>query len=322
MAATPRRALIAVPALVLISGHGVAQRSDRPPDSWRDPAANIVAWFETSGAGARSYGYVAGDFDGQGVSAGCWQWNIGKGSLWSEILKDVPERELREAMPVFGARLRDALRRGPMHGMVFAKELQTYIDENAHTAGARGATWKPEGRRFAAELSALLDSPAGRALQDRAIDSKLDMAWTLATAWARALRSPSATPSFREFAAFCDAYNFSGTWWTELAGAPRVEARRHRLGDREAFAGVIAFLRSDIPGQLQARAARQNAEIWERLSPNEEQLQLMLMAQLTAEAIGKPNAVQFKKNLVSRRGAVVFNDGYVNGTRKRFEMPS
>ncbi|HEV7700675.1 MAG TPA: hypothetical protein VGO43_10645, partial [Pyrinomonadaceae bacterium] len=58
--------------------------------------------------------------------------------------------------------------------------------------------------------------------------------------------------------------------------------------------------------------AAENAKLWEARQPTEDELDLFLHAYLVAKHIGAANAIPFRLNVMSRRGVIIFNDGYVN----------
>lgn len=61
----------------------------------------ITGAFENSG---KPYEGVSGDFDGQGISCGVLQWNIGQGSL-QPLVKAVGRPHVLAAMPKYGAQM-------------------------------------------------------------------------------------------------------------------------------------------------------------------------------------------------------------------------
>lgn len=62
--------------------HAPAKEVRSVPSSWVQTALDITGSFEGAG-----FSGVSGNFDGQGISAGIMQWNIGQGSLQSKILR-------------------------------------------------------------------------------------------------------------------------------------------------------------------------------------------------------------------------------------------
>ncbi len=56
-------------------------------EDWFAYALEITGGFEGSG-----YNQISGNFDGQGISVGVFQWNYGQGSLQREILKPAVEK--------------------------------------------------------------------------------------------------------------------------------------------------------------------------------------------------------------------------------------
>lgn len=290
-----------------------------PPDPWRSPAADTVAWFETSGVG---YGMVTPDFDCQGLSAGVLQWNVGKGSLWNSLLKPVAESVFQAAMPVHGEDFRDALQKSKNERLSYVRNFQKFADSGTCDGNKRGAQWKGEaGKTFAKEVRALLQTPDVVVRQKAGLESKLDAGWNYAAWWATAKRGPNSTPTYLEFVTFTDTLNFNGRW-TESANYALVKAMREGRTDADVRKEILDYLAAAPTGQYQRKEARNNAALWRDMPLNDEQLDLLCFAYLVATNITKEAAKPFKLNTLSRRGAIIFGDGWVNGTRKAFPAPS
>lgn len=288
-----------------------------PPDAWRKPAADMVAWFETSGVG---YGMVTPDFDCQGLSAGVLQWNVGKGSLWDKLLSQVPIKTFAVSMPTYGTDFRAALANSKVERLEYVRAFQTFANDKSCNGNVRKAAWSTEGLVFAKEVSALLKSASVVALQRSALDNKLDGGWQYATWWAEAKRGAGATPTYFEFATFTDTLNFNGIW-KEQANASLVEKFRKDRTNDEVFQEILDYLAAAPEGQYQRTEARKNATLWKGEALDDEKIDLLVFAYLVATHLTKDHAVPFKLNTISRRGAILFGGGWVNGENVRFKSP-
>ncbi|WP_275791460.1 hypothetical protein [Pararhizobium gei] len=288
-----------------------------PPEAWRKPAADMVAWFETSGVG---YGMVTPDFDCQGLSAGVLQWNVGKGSLWDKLLSKVPAATFDATMPTYGADFRAALAKSKAKRLEYVRGFQTFANEESCNGNVRKAVWSTEGVAFAKEVSTLLKSAPVVALQQTALNNKLDGGWQYATWWAEAKRGVGATPTYLEFATFTDTLNFNGTW-KEQANASLVEEFRKDRTDDDVFKEILDYLAAAPDDQYQRTEARKNATLWKGEGLNDEKIDLLVFAYLVATHLTKDHAKPFKLNTISRRGAILFEGGWVNGENVRFKSP-
>jgi hypothetical protein len=70
--------------------------------------------------------------------------------------------------------------------------------------------------------------------------------------------------------------------------------------------------------------AHRNADLWRDRKVTDDDLNLLCFAYLIATNTSPTHqgASQFRLNTLSRRGTIIFNDGYVNNTRKTFDYPS
>lgn len=288
-----------------------------PPEAWRKPAADMVAWFETSGVG---YGKVTPDFDCQGLSAGVLQWNVGKGSLWDKLLSKVPAETFAVSMPTYGADFRAALAKSKAEGLEYVRGFQTFANKKSCNGNVRKAAWSTDGVTFAKEVSTLLKSAPIVALQQTALNNKLDGGWQYAIWWAEAKRGAGATPTYLEFATFTDTLNFNGTW-EEQANASLVEKFRKDRTNDDVLKEILDYLAAAPEGQYQRSEARKNAILWKDQSLDDEKLDLLVFAYLVATHLTKEHAVPFKLNTISRRGAILFGGGWVNGEKVRFQSP-
>ncbi|TBZ22538.1 hypothetical protein [Rhizobium leguminosarum] len=287
------------------------------PENWKQPAAEVVVWFETSGTS--SWGSVTPDFDYQGMSAGAFQWNIGKGSLRDNILKDISKSVFEASMPVYGKKFHTALHDTTNVALEYVRGFQTFRRPDLCKKG-RGAEWTNDGKVFSQEISALMATKEVKAKQQKRIDADVKAGWEYASWWARAKRGPEASPTFVEVLFFTDTLNFNGEW-KQLANYEKVKSFKGGRSNKEVLSQIATYLSSDIPDQLQIDEARKNTQLWGSINPTDDQTDLLAFSYLVAINLNKEGAKQFRFNTISRRGTIIFNDGFVNGERKKFSYP-
>jgi hypothetical protein len=69
-------------------------------DTWLETALRLTGNFETNGD---PFAQAAGDFDGQGISMGVLQWNLGQDTL-QKLVKRAGRDAVLAAMPIYGAK--------------------------------------------------------------------------------------------------------------------------------------------------------------------------------------------------------------------------
>ena len=279
-----------------------------------------VIYYETSSKNGAGYGKITPDFDGQGLSAGQAQWNIGKGSLQG-LVRDIIAQDVANAEEILGpfyVSVVDGFRYRPdnQEQLAWIREYQ----DISGTGGNRQASWKKgEGEDLARRLSLLMESPAGRAAQDAKMLAKAEMALDCALAW----WFPK-TPTMREVAVFIDALTFHGdqpgAYWQRVASREKVEKFiANAGGDKPAFNAVISYLENDLPWQQRASSsARESAVLWKTMYADGlvdgDSVRMLVFGYLIADAINKRTARQFKYLTITRKGTLALNKGYVYGT--------
>lgn len=116
----------------------------------------------TSGFEGTSFGTVAGNFDGMGISAGLLQWNLGQGTLQSFILSQCDLMSFNFPIP-----LRPLQQMSPADSVVWAKDHM--LDAN----GKLLPEWKAAWIEF-------LTTPSVVNVQKRAIDKYFQRAKEIA----------------------------------------------------------------------------------------------------------------------------------------------
>lgn len=129
------------------------------PASYLNMALRITGSFEGSG-----FNNVAGNFDGQGISAGVLQWNYGQESLQNKILKPYIDK--------FGVSALDAFFPEPIADSAFMKSKAAvrFAKSKMHTLGGFKIKWAMSWAHF-------LVAPEVINLQKRAADSVASIAW-------------------------------------------------------------------------------------------------------------------------------------------------
>jgi hypothetical protein len=305
-------------AALLQSNAASAQTPKMPPE-WQEPAQDMLSYFETSGQG---WGAVTNDFDCQGVSVGVLQWNVGRKSFQAQILAHIDRTVVLSKMPTYGQEFLAAYDLGGTKLLDYVRTFQTYKDDTSCDSSKRKAKWTEKGRAFRSELKALLESDAAVLLQRSAMDEQVANGWKAAIWWATSKYGAGVAPSFTEFAFFLDTVNFNGPdWWRKDASFAEVCKLRVGANSDTLFKTVLDYLGSELPNQVQEKEAGKNVALWTARTPGADELDLVLVSYLISKNIGSAHAVQFKKNVISRRGTIIFNDGWVNGERKSFLLP-
>jgi hypothetical protein len=285
------------------------------PEAWKKPALEVVGWFETGGG---DWGMVTPDFDCQGVSAGIFQWNVGKGSL-KGLLNKFSNNSVLQFMPTYGQEFLRKINESRMSALNYVRSFQKYKNPNNCNALKRGASWTQQGNIFRRELSALMSSEEGQRIQTAVTDQEAERAWELAVEWSAAKRGAGSSPTFKEFVFFYDTLNFNGTFWKSIANYRKVSELKRMKGNKQAYQEAINYLKTERSYKYyQIWEANRNVELWGSKTPIDDDLDLFLHAYLVARSIAKPAAIPFRLNVISRRGTIIFNEGYVNRTLKTF----
>jgi hypothetical protein len=274
-------------------------------------AVEVVSTMETSNPDPdHAYLDVTLD-DGEGLTLGCLGWTIGTGDLQplitgSKVLspaaREARRRLVESTMPNFGKQFWEACTSRKKRGLEIVRSWQIIT--------AKGAKWRPECKGVEAELKALLRTPEMWDAQGAAVVDKAKPAIKAANEWARAIRGTSGIPTIREFTVFLETFvQNDGTKnkWTgdvdKLIGGRRTEP---------AVSRACTWLAAGEKWELQYDQAKQNAAIWKKEFP-EKYAKLFLLTWLIAQDSKNPAA---RRLVLSRRGTVLVNNGYVNGPDK------
>ena len=246
----------------------------------------ITGRFEASGD---PYEGVSGNFDGQGISCGVLQWNIGQASLPPLVLR-MGDAAVPALMPEFGADLLKACRSPIGKGLAIVNAWQT--NNRLKAAPAR-------------ELKALMGSPAMRRIQDAAIAAVARGAETLADKWAADRGGGGRTP--QELAWFFDTLTQNGS----IAGLDH--------------AAVKAFITAATPGSVDdlvcdwlasrpttvagAKDGFANAKLW-RNAVKDRDLALFVLSYLRSQKA----KVAWRVDVLNRKATIAFRKGRVHQT--------
>jgi hypothetical protein len=308
-----RRAFFCASALLAIP---LAQNADAAPIcapatiAQPEPAVEklrpVISFIETGGAAG--YGSVTHDFDGQGMSAGLLQWNIGKGSL-QPLVRRILNADQKSARLILGDYADEVFEKfAPISTSDQLEWIRTY-----QTTGDT-KRWKPESADFVARFSQLMASEAGVLEQELLIAKKVSIAWNCAVEWF----GDGHVPTIREHGIFVDVLTFHSAFWKTSASRAKVRAFVAAAGDHDlALEKILIYLNSTpVADQHQVPHARANAKLWRELRAagkmSDAEVELLVFAYLIADAIGLPNALPFKFVTIGRKGMIALNEGYVN----------
>lgn len=244
----------------------------------------VTGDYETSGKG---YAMVAGNFDGQGISCGVLQWNIGQGSLQPMVLS-VGKAVVLSTMPTFGTQMWTAANAPIGEGLAIVRGWQT--------GGKLGTV-------AARELGALMVSPSMIAAQDAGIRKTARAAETEADAWAAARGGGPRT--LREMALFFDIATQNGS----SAGIDHADVVSFRTAVTPGKADdlICDWLLAQKKTVAGYADGVKNAALW-RNAPDAAELDLLILGYLRANK-ANPN---WRVDVMNRKGAIALRRGWVH----------
>lgn len=250
----------------------------------------VTGTFENSGD---PYEGVAGNFDGQGISCGVLQWNIGQGSL-QPLVKAAGKPVVLAAMPVHGNDMWKACNGPISQGMTIVKSWQT--------GNALKATPKKE-------LKALMGSAPMRAQQDAGIRAKAVKAEGHADKWAS--DRGAAKRTLQELAWFFDIVTQNGSM-KDLTFAD-VTAFRNAAGPGKADDLVCDWLAATNNSYAGKVDCHKNAVLW-RNNASGIALDLLVLAYLRSQK----SILQWRGDVLNRKGTLAVKTGWVHKTKFDF----
>ena len=311
---------LALAALAAASIGAPAMAADRPA-GWGEAATSITRMLETARpADPAAYATISGDGDGQGLSVGTMQWNIGQGTI-ADLLARMPTADAVAAarMPTFGAVF-----------LINARASATPFGRSTALAWARSwQTGKTIDPVLKAELQAFLADPAAIAAQDSFEEDYRSEAWTLASGWAQNVEGRPA-PNFGEFATFYDLRVQGGSGYLDdleqlleryalIFKADRAGAFSVKAVAAAGFVSLKDGQSCAVPTTPRTRAtghvwdARANCGIWRRLIARDQlpdaQRELLVLAFLRSFLARD----EFAVNFYNRKGLLAAGRGVANG---------
>ncbi|WEK03312.1 MAG: peptidoglycan-binding domain 1 protein [Candidatus Devosia phytovorans] len=246
--------------------------------------AALVGRFEN---GSEPYLGATGDFDGQGISCGVLQWNIGQGSLQPMIVK-AGEAVVHATMPAFGQAMWEACTSPIPRGLAIVRGWQS---NKKLLAGPR------------AELKALMGSPTLRQLQDDRIASVAEKADVHARAWADA--RGTAGRSKQELAFFFDLVTQNGSM--KGLSFSDVAAFKAAVGNAKADDLICDWLAGTGSQMWGHQDAHKNAQLW-RDAVGGAELDLLVFAYLRSQK----SVLKARADVLNRNGTIATRRGHVH----------
>lgn len=258
------------------------------PNDWIETGLKVTGHFEDSDD---PLGAVSDDFDGQGISLGVLQWNIGQGSL-QPLVRSVGEAKVVAGLPTLGAEF----------------WMACNAPVNKGLAIVRG--WQPGGQMpkpVARELRAFTAGPDFVAQQIAAARKVADRAYQAAGTYAAADPAFLGTVSKRLFCWFFDLQTQNGGLGaltyddvsTFLAGRPPAQV----IGQ------ICDWLaaRTD-PQDAAAADSHRNASLWRPMALPPPAFSLLVLSYLRAQQAKK----KYRGLTLNRKGTIAVATGWVN----------
>lgn len=256
----------------------------------RDVLVKITGTFENSGD---PYQGVSGDFDGQGISCGVLQWNIGQNSL-QPLVKAVGQQVVLSTMPMFGQEMWAACNAPLSRGLEIVRSWQS------------GASLKAPPK---AELKKLMGSPQMRQQQESVIDKVAVRAEALADTWASDRGASRRT--IQELVWFFDIITQNGSMKGLTFG--NVSDFKAAAGPGKADDLVCDWLAGTTSKYAGMKDCHENARLW-RNAVNDVGLDLLVLSYLRAQL----SNLRWRGDVLNRKGALAVKVGYVHGTKFDF----
>ncbi len=258
------------------------------PDDWIETALKVTGHFEDSDD---PMGAVSGDFDGQGISLGVLQWNIGQGSL-QPMVRAIGRARVVALLPQLGTEFWTACTSDIPAGLAIVRGWQS------------GGALRPAAR---AELRDFTRSAEFTARQVAAARVVATSAWRAAGVWAADSTAPGGV-SKALFCWFFDLYTQNGG----LKGLTFADVAAFIAGHgaEGAVAAVCDWLPArpaDDPG---AKEAGRNAALFPTLV-GETTRPLLLLSYLRAQL----SNIRWRTDTMNRKATIALGQGWVHGER-------
>lgn len=250
----------------------------------------ITGRFENSGD---PYEGVSGDFDGQGISCGVLQWNIGQNSL-QPLVKAVGKTVVLAQMPKLGAEMWLACTSSLGDGL---KIVRSWQSKTVLNASARK------------ELKSLMGSTPMKSQQDLTIREVAKDAEKLADKWAADRGAGART--MQELAWFFDI----ATQNKSMKGLAfkDVESFKSAAGKGKADDLVCDWLAATTSKYAGKEDCHKNAALW-RDKVSGGSLDLLVLGYLRSQK----STLQWRGDVLNRKGALAVRTGWVHKTKFDF----
>jgi hypothetical protein len=244
----------------------------------------VTGTFENSGD---PYVGVSGDFDGQGISCGVLQWNIGQNSL-QPLVKAVGKTSVTAAMPTLGT------------------DMWAACNGSIGSALKTVRTWQKGTVLLATpkkELKALMGSPTMRAEQDTQIRGVATKAELYADKWANDRGTGKRTP--QELAWFFDVVTQNGSM--KDLDFDDVTSFKKAAGAANADDLVCDWLAGTTKKFAGMEDCHKNAERW-RDQAGGLALDLLVLGYLRSQK----STLKWRGDVLNRKGTLAMKEGWVH----------
>jgi len=264
-----------------------------------EDALRIVLSFESSSSNIDdAYGKVTPNFDGNGISVGLLQWNIGMGSLQS-LVKQVGKNTVLETMPKFGEEFWKACNIKKADGLKIVNSWQI-----------NDSVVKDEQLK---ELVSFLNAPNVKEAQYNEALKQGRVAYTTAAKWAKELRQ-SDSVTFKEFVYFLDLYTFNDG----LKGLWVKDVNNFTASNAAPKDTILTWLNTRGGDLFGLKDAKDNVKEWGKMTIASPELELFILGYLRA-LISNGTHGRFKADVLNRRGTICLGKGTVHRDHYNFE---
>jgi hypothetical protein len=263
-----------------------------------EDALKIILSFETNSLNIEDgYNKVTGNFDGNGVSLGLLQWNIGTGSL-QRLVKQVGEKTVLETMPKFGKDFWKACNIKKNEGLAIVNSWQ------------KNNVVQNEQKK---ELIFFLSNKNVKNAQYKKALIIGKIALDTSTKWAKEMRN-SDTSSFKEFVYFFDLYTFNdglkNLWVKDV-----IKYKSENSNPKET---ILQWLNTREKPLYSIKDAKSNVKEWSNFNMTDNKLHLLILGYLRG-LISNGDSGKFKADVLNRRGTICLEKGTVHGIHYDFE---
>jgi hypothetical protein len=252
---------------------------------WLKTALEITGGFETAG---NPWAGISNDFDGQGISCGILQWNIGQGSL-QPLVNSCGEVAVKKHMPVYGG------------------QLWTACHQSISKALATVRSWQPNQKLkpdVLKELRTLFGSPEMIDQQMAAAMKVGNDSMDLASRWANELRGGD--PQLKEFCLFFDLVTQSGGMkgiWLNNVRAFIAETGRAKVDN-----AICDWILNRPPNVDHLSDGKKNAALWKN-NVADGDVELFTLVYLRC----LKSKIRYQVVALNRKATIALTRGWVNG---------